>query len=494
VRGRSGLILGAVIGVMLVLGGAAAATSATSATTRPAGATVSVLETSADLARRLSRMPDLTFRRGVPKGLWVIHVKDSVRYQRVTGVGGGMTDSAAWLIGTKLDPAVRDSLMNNLFGRTGDHLSFLRLPMGASDFTAGQRPYSYDDLPAGRTDPRLAHFSVAHDDRYIVPAVRQALRLNPRAEVLATPWSAPPWMKANHAADNIGFKGTLLPNAYRPFAEYFVKFIQAYARRGIPIDAITPQNEPGAPVNWPGMDLPERAEAKLIVNDLRPAFAAARLRTKIFGADTGFSNPAYADGLATGRARHAIGGIAEHCYHGTPKVFDELNRLNPALDLVVSECAEELTPWSVPEIVIGSLRNWASAVALWNLALDPSGGPVQPPDLGCLPCRGLVVIDPSTHTVQYSLAFYQLGQVGRWLQPGARRIDTEHFVDYFERSPHHFGTTSGLDDVAFVNPDGSRMLVAYNNSTHSVRFAVAWRRRSFIYRLAPGSTASFLWR
>ena len=490
-RGRGALCLGGAIAVLLVLGARAGPATAVA---KSGGVRVNVLETTADLSRRLSRLPDLTFRRGVPKGLWVIHVNDTVRYQRVTGVGAAMTDSAAWLIGTKLGPSARAAVMNNLFGRSGDHLSFLKLPMAASDFTAGQRPYSYDDRPRGQTDPRLTHFSVGHDDRYIVPAVRQALRLNPRAEILATPWSAPPWMKSNDAADNIGFKGTLLPGDYRPYAEYFVKFIQAYARRGIRIDAVTPQNEPGAPVNWPGMNLPERQEARFVAKDLRPAFKAARLHTNILGGDAGFSDPAYANRLASGPARGAIDGIAYHCYHGTPKVFDTLHRLNRALDLVVSECAEELTPWSVPEIVIGSIRNWASAVSLWNLALDPAGGPVQPPDDGCRPCRGLVVVDPSAHTVQYSLAFYQLGQVGRWLQPGAHRIKTEHFVDYFERSTHDFGTTSGLDDVAFLNPDGTRVLVAYNNSAHNVRFALAWRGRSFTYSLPPRSTVTFHWR
>ncbi len=485
---RIAVTLGGVIGALLVVGATA------SGRTTSGGTRVDVLETTVNLSRRLSRMPGLTFRRGVPKGIGVIQVKDSVRYQRVTGVGAAMTDSAAWLIGTKLDPARRDRLMSNLFGPSGDHLSLLKLPMAASDFTAGRRPYSYDDLPSGQTDPGLSHFSVAHDDRYIVPALRQALQLNPRAEILATPWSAPPWMKANDAADNIDGKGVLLTNDYGPYATYFVKFIKSYARRGITIAGVTPQNEPNAAVNWPGMELSEPQEAEFIATDLHPAFTAAGLRTRIFGGDDGFSDPVYPQQLASGPARGAIDGIAYHCYHGTPLVLDQLHTLNPALDLVVSECAEQLTPWSVPEIVIGSLRNWASAVSLWNLALDPSGGPVQPPDAGCSPCRGLVVVDPSTHTVRYSLAFYQLGQVGRWLQAGARRIETDHFVNYFERSPQDFGTTSGLDDVAFVNPDGSRLLVANNNSVHTVRFAVAWRRRSFTYRLAPGSTASFLWR
>ena len=214
-RGRGALCLGGAIAVLLVLGARAGPATAVA---KSGGVRVNVLETTADLSRRLSRLPDLTFRRGVPKGLWVIHVNDTVRYQRVTGVGAAMTDSAAWLICTKLGPSARAAVMNNLFGRSGDHLSFLKLPMAASDFTAGQRPYSYDDRPRGQTDPRLTHFSVGHDDRYIVPAIRQALRLNPRAEIFATPWSAPPWMKSNDAADNIGFKGTLLPGDYRPYA------------------------------------------------------------------------------------------------------------------------------------------------------------------------------------------------------------------------------------------------------------------------------------
>jgi glucosylceramidase len=470
----------------------AAVSDATRAVTAN-GIGLRVLETTTDLSKRLSRMPDVTFHRGVPKRMWVIHVDDTVRYQRLIGVGAAMTDSSAWLIWTKLRPAARDQLMRNLFSQSGDHLTFLRVPMAASDFTVGGRPYTYDDMPPGNTDPQLKRFSVDHDDAYIVPAIRRAMSLNPSLDVLANPWSPPGWMKANDTFDNAKFKGLLLPKAYGPLAQYFVKFLRAYARRGIDIDAVTPQNEPGSPATWPGMNLPEPREEQFILNNLVPSLGRAGLKTKIYGADSGFNNTQYPKKLASGPAREAIDGIAQHCYHGTPKQFSKIHDIDRTLDLVVSECAQELTPWSVPEIAIGSFRNWATAVALWNLALNPRGGPVQPPDTGCLPCRGLTVVNPASGTVQYSLGYYQLGQIGRWLQRGAQRIQSGHFVDYFEQSSKVFGTTSGLDDVAFRNPNGSIVLVAYNNSAHTVRFAIAWRGSSVTYRLPPGATASFVW-
>src|SRR5207302_4108575 len=124
----------------------------------------------------------------------------------------------------------------------GIGLGFLRLPIGASDFTADGRPYTYDDLPAGRSDPSLANFTIAHDEAYIIPILRQILAIDPQLQVLASMWSAPPWMKQNQAFNNLSNLGTLLPSGYRPLADYFVKFIEAYAHAGVPISAIAPQN------------------------------------------------------------------------------------------------------------------------------------------------------------------------------------------------------------------------------------------------------------
>ncbi len=454
---------------------------------------VEVFQTTSDLHQRLARAPELFLTAGrTPRGMEVIHVADGTRYQRVVGVGGAMTDSSAWLIHNELSPGTRASLLRNLFSAGGIHLNFLRLPMAASDFTVHGKPYSYDDLRAGASDPTLAHFSVVHDDSYIVPSLRQVRSINPGVEIIANPWSAPPWMKANDSFNDLGGGGTLLSSSYGPFAQYFVKFVQAYARRGVPIAGVAPENEPFAAASYPSMRLPEPAEASFIVDNLAPALRAAHLRTRIYGAETAYSSAPYPAALIAGPARTAIGGITQHCYSGTPDELAALHLADPRLDYVVSECANELTPFPVPEVVIGALRDWASAVALWNLALDPKGGPVQAPNSGCRPCGGIVTVDERRHTVTYKLPYYQLGQVGRFVAPGAHRVASEHFVSYFANGSS-YGVTSGLDDVAFVNPDGSRVLVAYNNSGRTISFAMSWRRRAVTYRLPAHATATLVW-
>jgi glucosylceramidase len=454
---------------------------------------VEVTQTDANLSHHLSPMPDARFRTVSPPRPRVIHVDDQVRYQGIAGVGAAMTDSSAWLIHDRLGPAARTALMRNLFSAGGIHLNFTRVPMGGSDFTAQRRPYSYDDLPAGQSDPQLTQFSVVHDDAYIVPTLRQMVAINPQVEMLANPWSPPRWMKANQAFDDPNFSGTVLPADLQPLANYFVRFIQAYARRGLRIAAITPQNEPRSPAIYPSTSVPEQDEAQWIVSDLQPALRAAGLTTKIYGADTAFGTPFYAEELLTSPAAPLLSGIAQHCYSGTPNLLSTLHVADPALDLVVSECATQITPYSVPEVVIGSMRNWASTVALWNIALNPTGGPVQAPNTGCGSCTGVVTINQRTHKITYNLAYYQLGQVGRFVSRGATRIESEHFVNYFNRPSGAYGVSSGLDDVAFLNPNGSRVLVAYNNSRGPMSFGVAWNGRSFTYRLPAGATVTFVW-
>ena len=131
--------------------------------------------------------------------------------------------------------------MQSLFGRDGDRLSVLRQPMGSSDFVAGEH-YTYDDLPPGRTDYRMRRFSIDHDRRQILPLLRQALRLNPQLKVIGTPWSAPAWMKTNGSL--IGGRLIDDPRIYEAYARYFVRFVREYRRPGVPVYAVTVQNEP----------------------------------------------------------------------------------------------------------------------------------------------------------------------------------------------------------------------------------------------------------
>jgi glucosylceramidase len=409
------------------------------------------------------------------------------------GFGAGLSDTSAWLIHDELARSARERLMNTLFGARGIDLTYIRLLIGASDFTASGKLYTYDDLPPGRSDPSLRHFSVAHDLSYIIPTLRQARAINPPVFVLANPWSAPSWMKTNGSFDNFENSGSLRRVDYAPYAAYFIKFLRAYRRHGIVVDAVAPQNEPGV-AEVPAMNLSERNEATFISQHLHPAFKAAGLRTQIYGLDMGWDMWRYATALATGSARRDMAGISWHRYFGTPKAMVRLHAADAGLIELVNECSPEIRPFSAAEAMIASLRNWASAVALWNLALDPTGGPVHSPGNWCGHCQGLVTIDEIRHRARFGLACYQVGQVSKFVARGAARIDANTFVTD-QTDPHHFYRPSdGLDDVAFVNPDGTRVLVTYNNSVWPQRFRVSWHQHTFVYRQPPYAMDTFIWR
>jgi O-glycosyl hydrolase len=367
--------------------------------------------------------------------------------------------------------------------------------MGASDFTRNGQPYTYDDMPSGRSDPGLSHFSIAHDQAYIIPALRQALATNPGAKFLASPWTPPAWMKSNNSLGNVANLGTLRPSAYGAWGRYFVKFLQAYAGAGVPVSAVTVQNEPGSPSLFPGLNFSAANEESWIVQNLQPALAAARLRPRIYVGDLGWG-PASNSFLTTdifGRAASALTGISWHCYYGAPGVMNEFRQAAPRLDQIVDECSPGGTsPTPTSEIVIASMRDWASTVALWNLALDPTGGPVQVPNHGCPSCVGLATINERGGAVTLSRSFYQLGQASTFVAPGAQRISSTHFVSYTYPKPGVNVVTPGLDDVAFRNPDGSIVLVAYNNSPAASQFAVAWRGRALSYTLPAGAMVTFV--
>jgi glucosylceramidase len=459
--------------------------------------------TTPDGTQRMHDAGAVAFRQGASANLTVT-VDPSRAYQRMDGFGASITDSSASVL-YRLGPQQRDAAMRDLFGT--DRLSLLRQPMGASDFVDGPF-YTYDDLPAGSTDYGMRHFSVEHDRMQIIPLLRQALVLNPALKVIATPWSPPAWMKTSGSL--IGGRLIDDPRIYDAYAKYFVKFIQAYQRAGVPIYAVTLQNEPQNrnPNAYPGMDLPVAQEAKL-VDALGPALQRAGLHTKLLGYDHNWSEHPndiastppnedpevnYPFDLLGTSAAQWLAGTAFHCYSGDQSRQTDLHKAFPGKEIWFTECSGSHGPtdppaqvfsdtlkWHARNLVLGVTRNWGQSVVNWNLALDPSGGPHNG---GCGTCTGVLTVGPG-QTVTRDAEYYTLGHLARFVRPGAVRIASSSF-----------GTTGWngqIMDAAFRNPDGSIALVAHNESDDPRSLAVAEGDASFDYTLPGGALATFTW-
>lgn len=451
---------------------------------RASGTTINVWLTTSDGRNQLTAQPDLTFTSDSQNAdASTITVNERQQFQQMVGFGAAVTDSSAWLMYTRMSTGQRNNLMKRLFDPVnGIGISFVRIPMGASDFSVNG-PYSYDDLPPGQTDPTLAKFSINHDTAYILPILKQALALNPSLKFMANPWSPPAWMKTNGSMYGVsnGHVGTLIPADYAPLAQYFVRFIQAYQAQGIPIYAITPQNEPGyAPGNYPGMIFSASDESNFIQNYLSPALSRANLHPRLIPYDFNWNNSRYAKTLLGDPATSQdIAGISWHCYSGSATTMSAIHALYPTKDMYETECATgaKVTPISTGDVLMQSVQNWARTVELWNIALEANHGPHTG---GCPDCLGVVTVNPDTGNVTYSNDYYLVGQFSKFVVPGAYHIG----VDF----------PGGLADAAFKNPDGSKVVVAYNDGIRSRTFNVRWNgSQSFSYTLPAGAMVTFKW-
>jgi glucosylceramidase len=460
--------------------------------------------TTPDGAEKMHDRGTVDFHPGGSSAL-TVSVDPSRRYQSMDGFGASITDSSARVL-YRLSKPQREAAMRSLFA--DDKLSFLRQPMGASDFVEGPH-YTYDDVPAGKTDYRLRHFSIAHDRKEILPLLRRALALNPKLKVMGTPWSPPAWMKTNQSL--VGGRLIDSPRIYDAYARYFVKFVRAYKRAGVPIYALTLQNEPQnrKPNAYPGMDMPVRQEAKLI-EALGPKLQRAGLRTKLLGYDHNWEEhpndvantppgedpeTEYPTDLLKSRAGRWLAGTAFHCYAGDVKRQTELQHRFPQKGVWFTECSGSHGPtdppaqvfsdtlkWHTRNVVLGVTRNWGKTVVNWNLALDPNGGPHNG---GCDTCTGVLTVGPGD-TFSQSAEYFTLGHLARFVAPGAERIASTSF-----------GTTGWngqIMDVAFRNRDGSTALVVHNENDDPRTFAVAQGGSSFDYTLPGGALATFVWK
>jgi glucosylceramidase len=444
---------------------------------------VDVWVTTGSKSDLLEQKTDVLFQSGTGSGGTAVTVAPSTTYQTMSGFGAALTDSSAWLLQNRMSAAQRDKLMRQLFSpESGIGVNYLRVPMGASDFTASGF-YTYNDNPPGGTDAAQQNFSIAHDEAYIIPQLQQAKTLNSDLKLMATPWSAPAWMKTNGSL--VG-GGSLATQWYGSYAVYLSKMLQAYEAQGLPFDTFSIQNEPQhAPGDYPGMLMTATQQTNFIKNSLGPQLAADGVTVKLLAYDHNWDTPSYPDQVLDDPvARQYVAGSAFHAYAGSVSAQTTVHNAHPDKDIYFTEITGgswatnfgDNLVWNFENIIIGTTRNWSKNALLWNLALDQTAGPHQG---GCTNCRGVVTVNSGTGAVTFNEEFYSLGQATKVVQSGAVRVAST--------------ADSNINSVAFVNPDGSHALIALNPNSTSKTFRVVENGQYFSYTLPAKSVASFLW-
>jgi hypothetical protein len=278
--------------------------------------------------------------------------------------------------------------------------------------------------------------------------------------------------------------GSFLPQYFAAYAQYFVKYLRGYAAAGVPVRYVSAQNEPlYEPATYPGMSFPAAQEATFIGDYLGPALRRAGLDTRILGYDHNWDVPAYPEQLyADPSAAAYVPGTAWHCYAGDVSAETLSHNDYPHAQAFETECSggtwqgTDAQAFSqTMQLLIGVPRNWGQSVVLWNLALDDNRGPQNN---GCGTCRGVVTVH-ADGTVTKELDYWALGQVARFVRPGATRIASSQ--------------PGGLWDVAYTNPDGTGALVAYNPTTTDSQFSIQVGNQHVTTTLAAGAAATYTW-
>lgn len=408
----------------------------------------------------------------------VIVTDTTSAFQTIDGFGNCLTGGSAILL-NNMSPSERSSLLRELFGTDGNAIgiSYLRVSIGASDLS--DRVFSYDDLPEGETDPEMSRFSLTPEKEDLIPVLKEILEINPGIKILGSPWSAPLWMKTTFSS--IG--GSLKPEWYGAYAKYFVKYIQGMKAEGIDIDAITIQNEPLYGGNNPSMLMSAAEQALFIKQYLGPAFATAGITTKIIIYDHNADRTDYPlEILSDAGARQYADGSAFHLYGGTIDALSAVHDAYPSKNLYFTEQwvggpgnLEEDLKWHVENLVIGATRHWCRIVLEWNLASDPQYDPHTPG--GCDRCLGTVTINGNT--IKRNPAYYILAHSAKFVRPGSVRVSTN--------------IPGNLPNVAFIRPDGKKVLIVLNTAPVKKNFNVKFRGSAVRLSLDPGAVGTYMW-
>ena len=382
----------------------------------------------------------------------VLTIDEEIKGQVIDGFGAALTGSSAFLLNGNTEA------LNSLFGPEELALTALRLTIGASDFNKNES-FTYNDLGEGSVqDLELTGFSIEQDktdENPIIPVTKEILKINPMIQIMSAPWSAPAWMKTSGILNG----GSLNNQYFDVYADYLIKYLNAYNNEGITIDLISVQNEPlNENSNYPTMKMDAESQAELIGSHLGPKLQNSFPQTKIVAYDHNFTEPENPDFaievLTDDKVKNYTNAVGFHAYNGSPQDMMLLNEKVPDAEIYFTEQSgiqNEGTTFGselnffMRNVFIGPMRRGAKAVYLWNLALNENFGPTNG---GCTNCRGVLQIT-SGGTLFKNYEYYMLGHFSKYVKPGAVVIQSNDPGDTFE-------------NIAFQNPDGSKVLILYS--------------------------------
>ena len=450
--------------------------------------------TTQDLTKKLHAESPISFatsQRGPDEATAyeTIHVRRENTHQVMLGLGSSFEHSTCYNL-SRLDQKQRQEAIARLVDRkAGIGMNLMRICMGTPDFT-GEPWYSYDDVPAGQTDPDLKQFSIEKDLRYVIPVLKSARQNNPELLFFASPWSPPGWMKSTGSM--IG--GHLLAENYATYAAYFVRFVQEYERAGIPIYAVTVQNEPGvdrerdAPKwRYPSCRWTGEQERDFIRDHLGPAFKKAGLATKIWCYDHNYNVAPTPDGddpgiayprqiLTDPVAAKYVSGIAFHGYAGKPEGMSDFLKEFP--DRPVHFTEGSVFGLAGAQRLVGLLTNGASSYNAWVTMIDDTGKPNNGPFQAKRTC---IMLKSQDLSVDYPLDYHIYGQFMKFIDRGAVRLSVT-------------GQDTKCAAVSFMNPDGRSTLIVVN--LHDEKQRIEIKSDGLTARLEPAarSITTLVWR
>ena len=371
--------------------------------------------------------------------------------QTMLGFGAAMTDSTCYVI-SQMKADERAALMHEMFAPGEMALNVCRTTIGASDYS--RTLYSYDE--SSTPDPKLEKFSIDHDKVYILPVLREARKENPELFLFSSPWSPPGWMKANNSM----LGGAMRKLSFGPYAEYFVKFLEAYKAEGVAIDAVTVQNETDAEQegHMPACVWAQEAEIEFVKSHLGPALRKAGLPAKIWVIDHNYNLWGRAIGeLSDPAAYEFIDGIAWHGYVGDASAMSRVHETFPEKgaywteggpDYTLPDYATDYTTWATT--FNGIVNNWSRSITAWNLALDEKGNP----NIGPFNCGGTVTVDSASHKITRSGQYWAFAHYTKHVKRGAQVFATE--------GVGRDGAAGPVTHAGFRNPDGKMVVVLAN--------------------------------